>query len=229
MPLHSLQLLPGGALMGRWHLTEAPAALWPLLAEATAYASLLPAAGLARHAQWLAGRVLVQHLLRAAAPGRPLPQLLSEASGRPYLAGPEPVPMVSLSHAGEWVVALLAPPSQAVGIDIETVRDKAQRIKGKFLNSSELAAAEQQAGSGYFAAHPAARYSLLWSAKETLYKLGGRTGIIFRENLLLDLPAGPWPRAGQLPARLLLAGVETRHHICYTEPAPGYVLTYCVG
>ena len=226
MPLHSLHPLPGGTWLGRWHLLETPAALWPLLADAPAYAPLLPArAAGPRQAQWLAGRVLVQHLL-AAAGYPPAPLRNDAATGRPYLLGSALGPTVSLSHAGTWVAALLAPPGTAAGLDVEAVRPKAARVAAKFLNEPELAAAAQALGQG---AAPAPLYSLLWSAKETLFKLGGRAGIIFRENLLLDLPPAPWPPAGTLPARLQLAGQQTRHQICYFEPAPGYVLTYCVG
>ncbi|MGI4743616.1 MAG: 4'-phosphopantetheinyl transferase family protein [Janthinobacterium lividum] len=228
MPLHSLTPLPGGPLLGLWHLTETPAVLWPLLADAAAYAPLLPArADGPRQAQWLAGRVLVQRLLAAGLTPTPL-LLRNDATGRPFLEGVGAAPAVALSHSGAWVAALLAAPGQAVGVDVEAVRDKAQRIAHKFLNAQESAAvtavslpplpgtdAQQEL------------FSLLWSAKETLYKLAGQRGIIFRENLLLDLPAGPWPMPGTLPARLHLAGGSSRHHICYLRPAAGYVLTYC--
>ncbi len=228
MPLHSLTSLPGGPLLGLWHLTEPPAVLWPLLADAAAYAPLLPArADGPRQAQWLAGRVLVQRLL-AAGP-TPTPQLLrNDATGRPFLEGVGPAPAVSLSHSGAWVAALLAAPGQPVGVDVEVVRDKAQRIARKFLTAHELAATTAVSlpplpGTDA----PQELFSLLWSAKETLYKLAGQRGIIFRENLLLDLPTGPWPVPGTLPARLHLASGSSRHQICYLRPAAGYVLTYC--
>jgi 4'-phosphopantetheinyl transferase len=226
MPLHSLTFLPGGALLGLWHLTETPAQLWPQLAQAADYAPLLPArADGPRQAQWLAGRVLVQHLLAAA--GAPPASLRNDEAGRPFLLGSAPL-AVSLSHSGEWAAALLAPAGMGVGIDIELVRDKAQRIARKFLNEPESVLLESIILAG--SPGPLARqelYSLLWSAKETLYKLAGQRGIIFRDNLLLDLPAGPWPVPGTLPARLAIQGTISRHQICYLRPAAGYVLTYC--
>ena len=233
MPLHLLQSLPGGATLGLWHLSESPAALWSLLADAPTYAPLLPArADGPRQAQWLAGRVLVQHLVRHLLPAaQPLPQLRNDDTGRPWLAGPGLQPVVSLSHAGQWVAALLAPPGAAVGIDVEAVREQAQRIAHKFLNETEQAAVAALCAPGAaFTAAPKALYSLLWSAKETLFKLAGQRGIIFRQQLLLDLPASAvaWPASGELPARLLLPGGNFRHQICYTTPAAGYVLTYCV-
>jgi phosphopantetheinyl transferase len=228
MPLSSLTPLPGGPLLGLWHLTETPADLWARLAQAADYAPLLPArADGSRQAQWLAGRVLVQHLLAAA--GAPPAPLRNDEAGRPYLLGPAP-PAVSLSHSGEWVAALLAPAGTAVGIDIELVRDKAQRIARKFLNDDERLALESVIladGPGPLAQQEL--YSLLWSAKETLYKLAGQRGVIFRDSLLLDLPAGCWPVPGALPARLALQGTISRHKIWYLRPAVGYVLTYCVS
>ena len=230
MPLHSIRPLPGGAHLGLWRLTETPAELWPQLAAPDAYRPLLPArADGPRQSQWLAGRVLVQRMLAATAPVEVLPVLQNDATGRPFLAGSAPGPAASLSHSGAWVAALLAPPGTAVGIDVELVRDKAFRIARKFLNEDELAAGELFAlpGSSFPTEAAIGQCSLLWSAKETLYKLAGQRGIIFRQNLLLDLPPGPWPAAGELPARLALGGTVSRHRICYFSPSAGYVLTYC--
>lgn len=227
MPLHTITPLPGGPLLGLWHLTESVADLWPRLADAPAYAPLLPArADGPRQAQWLAGRVLVQHLLAAA--GQQVALLRNDETGRPFLAGTGPQPAVSLSHSGAWVAALLAAPGTALGIDVEAVRDKAQRIARKFLNAEELAfLAANKPEHIVGITSDEELYSLLWSAKETFYKLASQRGIIFRDNLLLDLPPVPWPPAGQLPARLYLANTISRHQICYLRPAAGYVLTYC--
>jgi 4'-phosphopantetheinyl transferase len=227
MPLHSIAPLPGGPLLGLWHLTETPADLWPQLAQAADYAPLLPArADGPRQAQWLAGRVLVQQLLAAAQ--SPLATLRNDETGRPFLVGTGVLPAVSISHSGEWAAALLAPAGTPVGIDVEVVRDKAQRIARKFLNEQEAAAVASISLAGSADASASLElFSLLWSAKETLYKLAGQRGIIFRENLLLDLPTGAWPVPGTLPARLYLNGLISRHQICYLRPAAGYVLTYC--
>ena len=227
MPLHSLTSLPGGVTLGLWHLTETPAALWPGLANAPFYYPLLPARTEGpRQAQWLAGRRLVQRLL--AATGQPLLPVRNDEAGRPFLEGVGPTPAVSLSHSGEWVAALLAPPGTPLGIDVEVVRDKAQRIARKFLNAQELADLEYLTLPPLPGTDPSQElFSLLWSAKETLYKLAGQRGILFRENLLLDLPAGRWAVPGAVPARLHLAGGSSRHQVCYIRPAAGYVLTYC--
>ena len=222
MPLHSLQRLSPTAALGLWQLTESPAALWPALPAA--YRALLPpTADATRQAQWLAGRALV-HALLAALPAPPPAGLLvnNDAAGRPWLAGPARDLRVSLSHSGAWVAAVLARGGR-VGVDVERIRDKAQRLASRYLAPEEQAAAQALIRAAPAAAD--AHYTLLWSAKETLYKLAGQRGILFNQQLLLD-PIG-LEETGEMPATLVLHGRQTRHCICYSRPAPGHVLTYC--
>jgi phosphopantetheinyl transferase len=223
MPLHSLQHLSPNAVLGLWHLTETAAELWPQLPQPETYQSLLPAtAAPIRQSQWLAGRALVHALapaLVADVPGSLL--LQNDATGRPWLAGATPGLTVSLSHSGAWVAAVLARGGR-VGVDVEMIRDKAQRLAAKFLASPEWDAAKAACQATPEAA--SAHFTLLWSAKETLYKLAAQRGIIFKTQLLLD-DFHP-QESGEIPATLVLGGAQTRHCICYSQPAPGYVLTY---
>ena len=190
MPLHRLLRLSPTAVLGLWHRTETAAALGALLpaAAGAAYAPLLPTAGPERRAQWLAGRVLAHAVAADLWPGAPGPLVRNEpATGRPYLVGPGlPVrAVVSLSHSGAWAAALLTAGSRA-GVDVEVVRDKARCIAPKFLAANELAAARAVPATA-----ADAHFTLLWSAKETLYKLAARRGLIFKEQLLLEPIAGP--------------------------------------
>ena len=224
MPLHAIQRLSPTTVLGLWYLTETPAELWPSLPEAVAYAALLPAtADATRQAQWLAGRCLIHRLFREI-PTPPPPETIvrNEATGRPRLAGATPDTVVSLSHSGAWVAAVLAQGGRA-GVDVELIRDKAQRLASKFLSPTEWTDAQATSQSNPHAA--SAHYTLLWSAKETLYKLAAQRGIIFKDQLLLSSFAAQV--SGKIAATLLLNGLETRHSICYQELAPGYILTYC--
>ena len=241
MPLHSIQRLSPTAVLGLWRLTETPAELWAGLPQQARYAPLRPATADARRlAQWLAGRRLA-HALFGELPGLlPDTMLRNEPSGRPWLAGAPAPAVVSLSHSGAWVAAALSLDGR-VGVDIEQIRDKAQRLAAKFLNEAEWAHARQASATAEtagaiaagleteeFAGAPSpadAHFTLLWSAKEALYKLAGRRGILFRQQLLLH-EFSPMA-SGEIPATLVVDGTRTRHRICYTRPAPGYVLTYC--
>ena len=222
MPLHTIQRLSPAAVLGLWHLTETPAELWATLPHAAAYAPLLPAtADARRQAQWLAGRRLTHSLVgELPTPLPPETLVQNDPTGRPWLAGAPADTVLSLSHSGAWVAAVLARGGRA-GVDVELIRDKAQRLAGKFLAENEWARARAAVAPANAGAH----YTLLWSAKETLYKLAARRGIIFRQQLLLH-EFSP-QTSGEIPATLALSGAQTRHRICYTQPAPGYVLTYC--
>ena len=223
MPLHAIQHLSPTAVLGLWHLTETPAELWAELPNAAAYQALLPAAAATRQAQWLAGRRLIHRLFEETMAPPPAYALVrNDATGRPWLTGAAPGAVVSLSHSGAWVAAVLAQGGRA-GVDVEMIRDKAQRLAGKFLAPEEWA--DARAATHAAADAGSAHYTLLWSAKESLYKLAAQRGILFRQQLRLHSFS---PRAaGEIPATLVLNGAETRHSICYAQPAPGYVLTYC--
>ncbi|GAC1593634.1 MAG: hypothetical protein NVS3B25_15670 [Hymenobacter sp.] len=210
-------------MLGLWHLTETPAELWPHLPTAEAYRALLPpTADGTRQAQWLAGRALIHALLADLAPPPTGVTVQNEATGRPWLAGAPLGLTVSLSHSGAWAAAVLSQGGRA-GVDVEFIRDKAQRLASRFLAPHEWDSAHRVAAALPAEAH--AHYTLLWSAKETLYKLAAQRGILFKSQLLL---ADFRPQeVGEIPATLVLNGAETRHCICYCRPAPGYVLTYC--
>jgi phosphopantetheinyl transferase len=213
MPLHSLTPLSEYALLGLWHLTETPPTLLSLLPHAEHYASQQPALrDPARQAQWLAGRVLTHTLLRELTSAHAI--LHNDINGRPYL---EQLPhfAVSLSHSGHWVAGIVATQGR-VGTDVELIRPKAQQLAIRFLAETERANAGDDS----------AKYSLYWSAKETLYKLHSRRGVVFKEQLLLN----PFElrEAGVLTGHLLLENSRSQHRISYQRLAPDYVLTYCV-
>ena len=154
MPLYSIQRLSPTAVLGLWHLTETPEALWAALPNAGAYQPLLPAtADAKRQAQWLAGRRLA-HALFGELPTPLPPETLvqNDPTGRPWLLGAPADTVVSLSHSGEWAAAVLAQGGRA-GVDIELIRDKAQRLAGKFLAENEMAPAKER-GRG----HPPASF-----------------------------------------------------------------------
>ncbi|GGG32095.1 4'-phosphopantetheinyl transferase family protein [Hymenobacter glacieicola] len=214
MPLHSLSPVSQTCVLGLWHLTETVPELWPLLPAQAHYLARFPdGRDELRARQWLAGRVLAHQLLREL---NDTPATLhNNPNGRPYF--PElPAAGVSLSHSGEWVAALLST-REAVGIDIELVRPKAQQLARRFLAETE------QADAG----DDAAKYCLYWSAKETLYKLHSRRGLVFKEQLLLT----PFElrEAGVLTGHLLFENSRSQHQIHYLRSIPGYVLTYAIG
>ncbi len=86
---------------------------------------------------------------------------------------------ISISHAkgfGAAAINLDGP----VGIDIEHARDQILRISRKFLHPSEQVWAKDDIG----------KLTKIWCAKEALYKLHGRTQLIFSEQLIVNKNLG---------------------------------------
>ncbi|MCB2407429.1 4'-phosphopantetheinyl transferase superfamily protein [Hymenobacter lucidus] len=214
MPLHSVTLLSEHARLGLWHLTEPPAELLRQVPQAELYSQLLPATrDENRNLQWLAGRVLAHTLLAEVSP-KAKAVLRNDENGRPFFEQ-LPAYAVSLSHSGQWVAGIVATQGR-VGTDIEMVRTKAQLLATRFLSKDELA------NTG----NDVAKHSLYWSAKETLYKLHSRRGLVFKEQIRLN----PFElrEAGVLTGHLLLENSRSQHQIHYQRLTPDYVLTYCV-
>ena len=214
LPLHSLSPVTQTAVLGLWQLTEPAEELWRLLPAQAHYLSRFPdGRDELRARQWLAGRVLAHQLLREL---NDTPATLhNDANGRPFFLE-LPAYGVSLSHSGEWVAALLST-TEPVGTDIELIRPKAKQLARRVLSETELADAGDDA----------VKYCFYWSAKETLYKLHSRRGLVFKEQLLLS----PFVlrEAGVLTGHLLLENSRSQHQIHYLHPSPGYVLTYTIG
>lgn len=83
---------------------------------------------------------------------------------------------ISISHSNFWS-AIAVNEDYQIGIDLELKSTKANRISNKFLNAKEK---ELIGSTDDFL------YSAAWSCKETLYKLAGRKGIIFKDELFLE-------------------------------------------
>lgn len=93
--------------------------------------------------------------------------------GAPYI---ENEGYISISHA-EGVVGIAFCKDYKIGLDLETVRDKASILSSKFLNEQE---------KKQFNSEDPFEMTRIWSIKEVLYKLAGRKEIIFKTDLLVD-------------------------------------------
>ncbi len=98
--------------------------------------------------------------------------ILYNEVGAPFIEGEG---FISISHAPH-VVGLAFCKEFQLGLDLEPVREKALIVKDKFLSPNE---------SRLLKTDNALEMTKVWSGKEALYKLSGRKGIIFSENLHL--------------------------------------------
>ena len=162
-----------------------------------------------RKLEWMSSRLLLKEL--AMDYHFPNPEIIKDSFGKPYLAGSDV--QISLSHSFPFAAAIIHT-RKAVGIDIEHGREQLLRIRHKFLNSVELDCAGNQLE----------KLCVYWTAKEALYKLYGKRGLILKEQVLL--PPFELAECGELNCHLLVNGVKqpyTLHyrqlmglHICYS-------------
>ena len=124
--------------------------------------------------QHLAGRFLLQYLF----PSFPYELIQIADTRKPYLPNEEF--HFSISHCGDYAAAIVSS-DKRVGIDIEIPVEKIAGIKHKFLSANEHESfnlIEPDKDSIPFA-------TLLWSAKESVFKWYGNGGVDFRKQIQL--------------------------------------------
>jgi phosphopantetheinyl transferase len=161
------------AICAVWRITESPGELLAMIRlsdrEKALYEGFLVEE---RRKQWLAYRILIRTLLEPDE----VP-VEYDALGKPYLAGSDR--HISVTHSGD-LAAVIMSRKGAVGIDIERVRPKIERVKERFLSAEELEAAGNPPDAGLL--------TLAWCAKEALYKLYGLRNLDFRGQMKVHLP-----------------------------------------
>ena len=124
--------------------------------------------------QHLAGRFLLQYLF----PDFPYELIKIADTRKPFL--PDEQYHFSISHCGDYAAAIVSK-DKRVGIDIEIPTEKISRIMYKFLSAKEH---EQ-----FHLIQPDKDRipfsTLLWSAKESVFKWYGSGGVDFRREIQL--------------------------------------------
>jgi phosphopantetheinyl transferase len=133
--------------------------------------------------QHLAGRYLLKYLF----PDFPYEEIVIADTRKPYL--PYEQYHFSISHCGNYAAAIVSK-KQRVGIDIELPSPKIKKISHKFLNIQE-----REQYNIFPAAYNANELShtendklltVLWSAKEAVFKWWGWGSVDFSEHILLQ-------------------------------------------
>lgn len=125
--------------------------------------------------QHLAGRYLLPTLFEDF----PLEEILIADTRKPFL--PDEQYHFSISHCGNYAAAI-ASAQQRVGIDIEQPTEKIFRIIHKFLNEDEKQLLNEPMSSSQLLQTA----TLLWSAKEAMFKWYGDGGVDFKQHLLIQ-------------------------------------------
>ncbi len=123
--------------------------------------------------QHLAGRFLLQYLF----PDFPYELIQIADTRKPYL--PDERYHFSISHCGDYAAAIVSSKNR-VGVDVEEPVVKILNIQNKFLSEKE-----KLQFTGKLTTHDSRLMTLLWSAKESVFKWYGAGGVDFRQHIQL--------------------------------------------
>jgi 4'-phosphopantetheinyl transferase len=119
-----------------------------------------------RNTQWLASRAALDAL------EIDISNVVKDDNGKPYVKGKGK--HISISHAKQYAAAISS--RVAVGIDIEEITPRIERIAVRFVNDAEWAFVKEKS--------KLETLYLLWSAKEALYKLYGKKAVDFKKHMI---------------------------------------------
>ena len=215
MPLFSITSASDSSRLAIWKITENPEDLvdaYPILS--LAYNDVrLRFKSMQRQKEYLA----IRALLILMSDGR-LPEVNYDANGKPWLVDGR---KVSFSHTYGYAAVLMSD-NEEVGIDIEQRADRVAKVAHLFLREDE----HPLVGGHVSGPSSASSMSLdallvIWSAKETVYKLFSSQHLAFKEMKVHDFS----PRKqGRIKVENLKTSVIVEVDYTLTDD---YVLTSC--
>lgn len=126
--------------------------------------------------QHLAGRFLLPTLFGDF----PLEEIIIADTKKPFLEDEQY--HFSISHCGNFAAAI-ASSQNRVGVDIELVTPRLKTISPKFLNEEEKKYLRQWE---HLSALHLELVTIMWSAKESIFKWYGDGNVDFRKHMVLD-------------------------------------------
>ncbi|MCE7991401.1 MAG: 4'-phosphopantetheinyl transferase superfamily protein [Roseivirga sp.] len=184
MPVTRVTTLNASVSFALWKIDEPLEELMALYPFSKADTDLLNEQKVeSRKMEWLSARLALKTLLDAH--GLSPFKIVKDESGKPHLAGSDVG--ISISHTKNYGAAIINTERPA-GIDIEYPRNQIQRIAHKFLHEDEKVWVKEDIE----------KLTWIWSAKEALYKLHGRTQLTFATQLYIHEPLAHFPKKGAI-------------------------------
>ncbi len=118
---------------------------------------------------WLASRLAILHHFRNEEV-----DLIKDIYNKPHLKVEEKDVYVSITHSFDKAAVILST-DHMVAMDLERIDNRISRVMHKFCNQTELA----------FAAGDTKKLTIIWAAKETLYKWYGKKELDFKDYMTI--------------------------------------------
>jgi len=212
MPLIRLQKINESSYVGMWRVDEELG--WFLgqvdlkLEEVDSFEKI---SNHYKKLEWLSTRTLMKSL--TAKIDVEYPGIVKDDHGKPFLR--DHSHPISVTHSFPYVAAIVHKKKE-VGIDLEKLKpEKILRIAPKFMSDKEFD----------FSDHNPRISTLIWCAKESLYKLHGRKFVIFKDDLEIE----PFQLAdnGELVGHVSLPDLKGQFILNY-ETTEQFFITYTV-
>ena len=207
MPLVSLREIENDCLLGTWHITESLEHPEFLFLQRDHYLQTINAPD--RKMASVAARMLLKQMLSHWK--MPYRGLIKNENGVPQLEGNDC--KISISHSGSYAMALLHK-NKKNGIDVELVRDKILKIAHRVFSENEI----EMAGGNI------EKLTVLWCAKEAIYKMHANKKLSFRDNMLIS-PFEMEKSKGNTMAKLMVGDIINEYKINY-EKFGDYLMAY---
>ncbi len=205
------QLQPAGE-MGIWDIQEEEAWFRGRLRLAAAERSQLDRIkGRKRRLEWLAARQLVHRMSGRRHRGA----FIKDEYGKPHLAGSDW--HIAISHSHELAAAIAAP--RSVGIDIQFIVAKIDRLTARFMRPEEQASLQSESRLAHL--------HVYWGAKESLYKAYGRRELDFCRHIRVQ-PFTFQPGGGTTQGCISKNGEVLPYQLWYRLMG-SYVLVYAMA
>lgn len=162
MPLVRIIQINSGTKVGIWHISE----------PEDFFREKVNVAREVHHPHKRLQHLAARYLLTILEHDFPVCEIQLSKSKKPFL--PKNSYFFSLAHSGNYAVAIVSK-KYRVGIDVEMIGEKVQKIAPKFLNPEEQAFLDKE--------KQIEQLIVCWSAKEAVYKWDGDGGVSFRENI----------------------------------------------
>lgn len=211
MPLYLHENIPYCGELGIWEIIETEDFFQNQLNFTTReQEQLAKIKGEQRRLEWLSSR----HLLHTMS-GRDLRgECIKDEHGKPYL---DLSPFhISLSHS-HGLAAVIAAPAK-VGIDIQRMVAKIERIAHKFVGEKEM--------KSLIDSTRLEQLHIYWGAKEAIYKAYGRRQLDFKKHIFIESIEFE-PHGDAMMGKVVKDGCRTDYQIWY-RMVEEYVLVYAM-